>query len=697
MEKHGDIMKNKSLLVWAKENNPRLITEWDNTQNLFSMESVTTGSDKKAWWICSKGHSWSAVISSRVAGGNCPFCSNQKVLPGYNDLATVNGELSDEWDYLRNGTLLPTEVTGGSNKKVWWICQKGHSWEASISSRSRGTGCPYCCNQRTLTGYNDLATLNPILAKEWNYEKNGNLKPTDITAKSNRRVWWKCKNGHEWENSPNQRNNRGCPYCSNQLLLPGYNDLFTTHPEALNEWDYTKNLEINPRKVQAGSEKKVWWICARGHSYLMQIDLKVKYGYSCPKCSKGRHVSFAEKAVAYYFIKVDSSVIEGFHDDELHISEIDVYIPNRKIGIEYDGKRWHNNTVERDLRKNLRCNDNGITLYRIRENGCVPIENSTSIDYYYNPQDVVALGKIIKELISTLYGLDITVDIEKDKIQIYKLIDGWFDNHSGGLLDDNILAEWNYEKNQGLSPENFSLNTHKKVWWVCSVCGGEWQASLANRNNNRGCPYCTGHKLLTGFNDLATVAPDLLTEWDYKRNIELPSSITAHSAKKVWWTCSQGHSYQAKISNRVDLERECPVCKNRMVIRGVNDLATTNQELVEEWDYLRNKIRPYEITAGSPKKVWWICSKCGFSWSTSPNARTYRKTGCPKCADAAKGAATKRSVQQLTVEGGIIASFSSVKEAADSVNRTPSAIVNACKGKVQTCAGFRWQYIVLEK
>ena len=207
---------------------------------------------------------------------------------------------------LKQKNTIPIEdATIGSDKKAWWVCDKGHSWKATISSRKAGSNCPYCSNQKILSGYNDLATLNPHLASEWSYEKNDDLLPSMIAAKSNKKVWWKCKNGHVWQNSPNLRKNNGCPYCSNQLLLKGYNDLATTNPEVLSEWDYEKNDGIDPTTIQPGSEIKVWWKCARGHSYRMQVDLKAKYGHSCPTCSKGRHVSFPEKAVAYYFQKVD--------------------------------------------------------------------------------------------------------------------------------------------------------------------------------------------------------------------------------------------------------------------------------------------------------------------------------------------------------------------------------------------------------
>ena len=101
-----------------------------------------------------------------------------------------------------------------SNIKVWWKCAKGHEWQATIAHRNNGTGCPICVGKKVLSGNNDLETLNPKLASEWNYEKNNELKPQDFTPNSNKKVWWKCSNGHEWQAVINNRNKgSGCPIC----------------------------------------------------------------------------------------------------------------------------------------------------------------------------------------------------------------------------------------------------------------------------------------------------------------------------------------------------------------------------------------------------------------------------------------------------------------------------------------------------
>ena len=126
-----------------------------------------------------------------------------RLVVGVNDLATVNPKLAAEWSSENNGALKPQDVTKSSGRKVWWrhVLTDGsvHEWQATVASRSDGHGCPFCSNIRVLPGFNDLATINPELAAEWSPLKNGVLKPSDVLSGSNRKVWWRCSKGHEWQ------------------------------------------------------------------------------------------------------------------------------------------------------------------------------------------------------------------------------------------------------------------------------------------------------------------------------------------------------------------------------------------------------------------------------------------------------------------------------------------------------------------
>ena len=127
-----------------------------------------------------------------------------------------DARLLAEWDWEKNGDVDPSKVPTGSHRKLWWKCNKGHSWQAITFNRARGgTGCPVCYGRKVQVKYNDLATVNPKLASEWHPTKNGDLKPTDVTRCSNRKVWWKCEKGHEWQAIVNSRTQgHGCPHCA---------------------------------------------------------------------------------------------------------------------------------------------------------------------------------------------------------------------------------------------------------------------------------------------------------------------------------------------------------------------------------------------------------------------------------------------------------------------------------------------------
>ena len=138
-------------------------------------------------------------------------------------------DLLREWVSEKNLPLTPETVSYGSKKKVWWTCEHGHHWQAAVHTRTgSGTGCPYCSGRFPIPGENDLATKYPLLAQEWNTEKNGDLTPRDVLPGSHRIVWWRCAHGHQWRAQVKSRvNGSGCPVCTNRTVQSGDNDLAT--------------------------------------------------------------------------------------------------------------------------------------------------------------------------------------------------------------------------------------------------------------------------------------------------------------------------------------------------------------------------------------------------------------------------------------------------------------------------------------
>ena len=186
--KSHPIIPNNPLIDYSEKQNslaeiyPNLLKEWDYEKNgKLRPDLVGAKSSKIVWWKCEKGHSYQSKIEDRTHKYNgCPICANRRALKGYNDLETNNPKLVEEWNYEKNNGLVPSQVVYGGTKKYWWKCEKGHEFETSMRVRIKGSGCPYCSNHKILIGYNDLASKNPKLACEWDYEKNPNLTPKDV-------------------------------------------------------------------------------------------------------------------------------------------------------------------------------------------------------------------------------------------------------------------------------------------------------------------------------------------------------------------------------------------------------------------------------------------------------------------------------------------------------------------------------------
>ena len=268
-----------------------LLQQWHYTKNDgLTPDAVTCHSRQKVWWIDRLGHEWQQEIYSRTAlCRGCPFCAGREVLAGFNDLASTHPALSAQWDREKNFDLTPQMVMAGNSRKVWWRCPKGHSWRAAVYSRTTlGTGCPVCTGRQALAGENDLATLYPDIAAQWDEEKNGVLHPNNVTAGSNRRVWWKCEKGHSYRAMIAQRVQRGdgCPYCANRKVLPGFNDLATAAPLVAKQWHESLNGALTPEMVTAGSHKKAWWRCSYGHVWKATIYSRAGVQQcGCPVCA----------------------------------------------------------------------------------------------------------------------------------------------------------------------------------------------------------------------------------------------------------------------------------------------------------------------------------------------------------------------------------------------------------------------------
>ena len=633
---------------------PDVAREWNQNKNgeVFPSD-ITWGSNKKFWWNCSIcGHEWQARVSDRTRNHNgCPACANKVLVQGYNDLATKFPNIAKEWHPSKNGDLKPSNIMPGSSKKVWWICSNGHDFLQSMVLRTtRNAGCPICSGNKVLQGYNDLATTNPEIAKEWHPTKNGDLKPTDVIAGSKRKVWWLCSEGHEYKQAIDYRTARGqsCPYCSGHKAWKGLNDFETKYPETAKEWHPTKNGKLKPSDVTFGSGKKVWWKCPVGHEYQAVIRDRGIGQTNCPICNSQRFTSFGEQSVFYYMKKYFSDAKNRYSDLFDTSMEFDVYIPSKKIAVEYDGAYWHqtDNEYRRELKKYKFCKENKIFLYRVKEQNHQKWTDVADKIYYIpvtRRSDFSELEQDIRLIIEEVDVSIITdIDILRDKNEIQTYLNK-IDNSLADIRPD-VAAKWNYEKNGILTPNMFSVGSNEIVWWKCSDCGREWKSSINSMTATKySCAICSKKQRGKTFTklmvkrrgSLAETMPELAKEWHPTKNGDLtPQKITAGRFKPVWWLCPKcGYEWQSSPNNRKK-GVGCPCCSGRVPKKGINDLATKYPDIAKDWNYERNyPLKPDDFLPGSGKKVWWKCPECGYEWQAVVRERAKGFCKCPNCSE----------------------------------------------------------------
>jgi len=262
-----------------------------------------------------------------------------------NRLSIVNPELCKEWNYKKNYPLTPSDVSHGSSKKVWWLCNKcNHKWKSMIKNRGGKNAigmCPKCARKKAgtsphkINSKNLLINHNPALAKEWHLIKNGNLTLENISYGSHKKVWWKCiKCGHEWE-------------ADVRKVVKGYSVCFKCRslaykkPELIKEWHFNKNKNLTPWNVSYGSNKKVWWKCIKcGHEWKAEINNRFNKS-GCPFCKKiilKNNTKCDSMIEAYLYLKYNSRKIKfKYHKKygkELGKSTCDFYLTKDNTYIE---------------------------------------------------------------------------------------------------------------------------------------------------------------------------------------------------------------------------------------------------------------------------------------------------------------------------------------------------------------------------
>ena len=477
-------------------------------------------------------------------------------------------ELAKEWHPTKNEELTPYDVSAFSHRKIWWLGECGHAWDDVVSHRTAGRSCPYCAGKRVLKGFNDLGTLYPQIAKEWDYDKNDGLTPVAVSPNSHKKIWWKCANGHEWEASVSNRTKNGssCPYCKGKKAILGVNDLVSVNPSLAAEWHPTKNGNLRPFDMMGSSKRKIWWKCFEGHEWQATLDSRSK-GHGCPYCS-GRYA------------------ITGINDLQTLRPDIAKYwhpTKNKKItpdrvtvasGVKYwwigdCGHEWQTRVAHM-------CNKSTLEICPVCSS-----QNRTSFPeqavFYYAvklfPDSISRYGAHKKEL--DIYIPSLNVGIEYDGMRFH--------------TEETVFKEQQkneYFKNMGIQifrikerndPETicdgFSIwyrpwNNYKQLnqalEMLFSAVASYCKIRIDNidinvqKDNAEILSLYLKKRQTDGF---AAKHPELLKEWHPTRNGKLdPWMIAEKSNQKFWWQCAKGHEWLAAVNERTGHNTGCPYC-----------------------------------------------------------------------------------------------------------------------------------------
>ena len=240
-----------------------------------------------------------------------------------------------------------------------------------------------------------------------------------------------------------------------------------------------------------------------------------------------------------------------------------------------------------------------------------------------------------------------------------------------------VAAMWSSKNAR--TPSEFTAGSNKKAIFVCPNCNQEFEAKIQNivRSVDKGftgCSVCTGHKVVPGINDLASQCPEVAAMWSSKNELSA-SEVAVKSGQKVFFKCRDcGQEFEAKIERVVYAVENgttgCPVCTRRVIVPGINDLASQCPEVAAMWSN-KNKLSASEVAVKSKQKVFFKCRDCGqeFEASIVNVVRSVSNdcTGCYNCKMKKIGAISKpecfvvRLMLAFAGENGIANPFSDVR------------------------------------
>jgi len=589
---------------------------------------ITSKSHKNLWWYCQAdpefSHFFKDSVANRTKHGTfrCKICESA---------GGKRKDLLSHWDYshyvqpfnYRNGRIWTLfDVRIGSTEKAHWRCPKGHVepelWSIAAKA-ARGQGKkqkqkPIC------TRCHSIVCTHPEIAKLFDQENN--VKDVwDITAGVADEVNWKCDKGHSYPMRVSTKvrdfkkySGNGCNICSGHLIIAEINSLAAKFPSLLNEWHWEKNqaLGISPYELGPGSNKNAYWICSKHKPYKATLGNRTHKTNptSCPKCKS--QTSRNELRIYFEFKAIFERVEHRLKD---YGGEIDIYLPEYSLGIEYDGFRYHQNNVEKDKLQIERLKLKHIQLVRVREK---PLKKLGEHDIVVKPNklishhDIAVLLENVLQLKSNELCQNIVSKCEayiQDGIFIAE--DEYVDtviNRFGVPFEQSLAAkfpevanDWDLEKNfpytaDIITPGVAGNASDELFYWKCPV--DQKHPSYPMRvysrtgKSKQGCPRCAG-RYATRDNNLELKHPTHAKMFNEAENFSntgeplVASMIKPNSGIKYDWVCPYGHLIQSKSPDEIVKNKEylgCQICRQHAISSGTHKFAHQkfdDQEIIQ--------------------------------------------------------------------------------------------------------------------
>ncbi|WP_270473687.1 zinc-ribbon domain-containing protein [Holdemanella porci] len=612
---------------------PQLALDTSDEMNPnIDLNTLGIGSHVRLHWKCHIcGFEWDAPVYCRVHGSkdnyritSCPACAKNQRKDGY------NVDYPELIPLYSPNNPVPLKDVRGRSAKLLWVCPTHGEFESTLNSmiravQTQNNGCPYCHGNKVHPD-ESFGVLHPELVKEW--DESNEKTPYDYTEHSSYEAIWCCPDcGTKWEADLHVRalGYRKCPKCyGSQTFKERYPEL---------EQYYAKDNDLPFEKAVISDTTPRNWICEHGHEFEDSFYKIHKRGYRCPYCE-------SVKALQGFndFAHFHPDLAQDYDVEKNGNKASEVTVSNRLVYFKCKEGHSFKRSIIQHIQLNGKCPVCNRRLLQKGVNDLATIYPEIVLfwDYEKNekrPDEVFAtlpnkyfficsnghhFECTLKELVENNFHCPVCegkrVDPEKTSLQ---------------ALNPKLALE--FSANNDFTADQIPLDTSKNVLWTCPTCGDDYLFPVNERSiGDNSCPYCNHKKLKSGNNDLTITNPQLASEYSSKNKKQV-NEVGEWQKYEVFWICPDcGAEYRYVISERSVGDDSCPVCANKRIEKGINDLATTNPEIAALLSP-NNERKADTLLPSFKLKVAWICPTCNGEYYAPVEDMVNGLAECPYC------------------------------------------------------------------